>query len=1417
MCLKFISFKFQVTPSVISSDFDAISVVITVDRMTERRKQAIRNFLLSFGTDMTFRCGLPHSATGSTKKDSIFGCNGNKCLHLPKYLQGNEMLVIDTPLKVALHSSCKTSLINSLNMKHIHLTPSNSSGVCFNSQAASNKPSYPTMIDSIIESCFVEELKLHVMHIADFGFRLTIEPGSVMCPLNVIFTKMKKMSDEGITVELIQLDVAFSVPVGENGLVQFSCRHNQRQKSKHSLLSKSTVKVYPLHQLPNPGGKPIEQDEVEGTVSLKKNIKAWDEARNSVNIGNTNTDEWQEEDGNREKVYELYRHTNNNEKLLPQLCTRWNIVYSVKIYSTIAHLLLQSRLRFPLTEKSMYGLGNRTITQLQALLKHTGFVSKMGSAIVQKHGLLSRVEFSIRPHQRDRLRTTGHCNDFLLHVCLAAHDLCMGREYEFHFKHIDSQIIRTRVMSLISEALVYLKFTASHRFNMVYSNPRATAWLKAHLSLLLITTGFAPEYGTKHLNKWLEDEERYDPYDRSCTLERPLIRFNGPQPDHTSLPARTKELMSRFLSKKLHFSKGGTKILCDFITSYTSNLNPMPWYEKFSIKNKLRLSMWMLNEIIPHISKFMGKEVKEKDKKDAMWNPSSRKTKDPKEQFDDDPCWSQLGPNDAMTQHQIEKTPLPTDPVSRSIYSLLQLGTFSDLHRPIFTILLFKFILRCHCDEIHLPQGRGRGYLKLQPLAQQTNHLLKSCFEGGVILSNKELHKLCLLLKVRLVGANRNKDYYLQEMCMKYHFPCDGVVFELKYIKLSPHLQKMNSILNDVIKSDVVMLQPSTDSTSKRYHRNADNSTITIKNWKKVAQRNQPQLITHQTSKFGYKVLAQCVNLSKSPHDNNIRKFMHEKMTDISQLHNKFLTSNGLCNKTFKGAHSLEELETSNEFQLLMTGEVTTIPKSMAFIPEIILPMASIVYEMDIIFYNKQKKKTYIHVYYQSRSITYKLDGLDVTPLIKCLILSFDLNGEYSRNELSLYSSSMPIIVRYNEISMHTHSGFDPGIFGGRKRIGTNASNILPDLKSTKGQTFLDSMRKLMSELDSTASDAFESHDFLGLTSFAEELSTSTTCFTGFGTSVTDLSSHLRLPLRTLAKMLRTTDPSQLSHKTICPFFCLKFKMLTAVIVPDKRDKFTFFYGFNSRTEQVECRRVRKYNVLIDRRHAIYLYSTKTNTGYYKPIEGHPARHISFYKTLCTKYSHLSDTCLMEILTMFKEAHAIELLNEKELQDDSLRPHDKTAIMHTHVTSANPRGISLMELLQVGIRHHALMLIFPYKQKGWEACIVHHPLQEECKAESTLATFISQAPVEGIYNQYCIRGMTPVDCESGFYIILYMVIGHRTKSWSHFGTSIKKLSTEEDLSHKVKEWVYRALNGETPKNFIPNWLGQIIQVNSNTL
>ena len=73
-CKQELSSKFgsKVDVDCITVDCDAISVVITTPDMTERRKDAIRDFLLVFGSESALRCGIPNGATGHGKKTVFF-------------------------------------------------------------------------------------------------------------------------------------------------------------------------------------------------------------------------------------------------------------------------------------------------------------------------------------------------------------------------------------------------------------------------------------------------------------------------------------------------------------------------------------------------------------------------------------------------------------------------------------------------------------------------------------------------------------------------------------------------------------------------------------------------------------------------------------------------------------------------------------------------------------------------------------------------------------------------------------------------------------------------------------------------------------------------------------------------------------------------------------------------------------------------------------------------------------------------------------------------------------------------------------------------------------------------------------------------------------------------------------------------
>ena len=122
-CLQCLSTKFNVDRNLILTDVDAMSILISTDCLTSIRKTAIKSFLCLFGNEWTLRVGLPFNPTGTSRQDGVFSCYGdNKCQHLPGFLQGNEMLVLSTPVKIAMHKSCQGKLVESLERRKIHLT-----------------------------------------------------------------------------------------------------------------------------------------------------------------------------------------------------------------------------------------------------------------------------------------------------------------------------------------------------------------------------------------------------------------------------------------------------------------------------------------------------------------------------------------------------------------------------------------------------------------------------------------------------------------------------------------------------------------------------------------------------------------------------------------------------------------------------------------------------------------------------------------------------------------------------------------------------------------------------------------------------------------------------------------------------------------------------------------------------------------------------------------------------------------------------------------------------------------------------------------------------------------------------------------------------------------------------------------------
>ena len=318
-------------------DCDAISVIISFPArtLTNEKKQAIEDFFHVFGSDLS-GCSLPHSAIGSTKASGLFGCGGNMCQHLPECLQGQEMLVLNTPVKVGLHMSCKKNMNSELNSKGYYLSLSNGNNVCFDAQAAYNTPPFGIMVEAIINSCCIEGNGNHVIHVADVGSRypITTEPSQI----SRLFQAMQAMTAKGISVELAQCDIAFVSPIPNGQLVQMSLDRGQHQscQSQSPLLDGLSSTVYPLHNLPDFQGQKLSARDLKGTILLSKPDSRWRDGRNIVIASHNEQDDdaFPHDFSSNVNVTDLFASSDADAG--PQvLSTSSSSLFSVKLYSLL--------------------------------------------------------------------------------------------------------------------------------------------------------------------------------------------------------------------------------------------------------------------------------------------------------------------------------------------------------------------------------------------------------------------------------------------------------------------------------------------------------------------------------------------------------------------------------------------------------------------------------------------------------------------------------------------------------------------------------------------------------------------------------------------------------------------------------------------------------------------------------------------------------------------------------------------------------------------------------------------------------------------------------------------------------------------------------------------------------------------------
>ena len=1396
-CLKTLAKKFNANPEEINTDVDAISVLITAEDLCVTKKKEVRNFFELFGTGWTLRCRIPNSVPGSLREDGVFSCyeDNKKCQHLPSYLHGKEMLVIDTPLKIALHISCKEKLTEELLRRKIHLSPTQGEGgLCFISGRAANLPNYMDVIDAIIDSCHVPSINLHIIHVADIGFKKNISPGKSTCPLLRFFEVQDAMRKAGVKVDNCQTDIAYTIPIQAHRLVQLSCKKRKREPDgcdcthNKSILSNSKKEIYPIHGIPLRNGR-IAKNDLAGTVSLKKVPKTW-QKKDSIVISGADG-EYRENAPINDTISYLYS-ANESMDGVPEMSINPSVIQSIKLYSEIYHSYGQHRKDFPFKETDIYHIGSKQIISLKRLLREIVLSASIAFAQTRNFPTHTRIEISIRPPHGDKLRSTGHYSDLLVCVVLAVCEICEGGEFEIDYRCSDPEPLLTHLASLETEVNSLLHCRSQYTFNQIYPSHRTLEWLRSQVTLMMITAGMAPQSNLKHIKNWLNDLDRFDPFKRAdCLNSKPQVDIPSCDIDHKIYGIKIP-FQNMLLQRG--FSRGGAQLLAIFVCGTTEQKkSPLVLFTSLPFMDKLHLSRHLIAEIIPFISKHLSSDHDNDDKIETH----DTETRMHQNNNVTDKSWT---PFDSDDSH------IPADSISKGVHRISMMASFSEFERPLFLPLLLSFILRCASSSVI-------------ELDETTTQKLSYCIDEKASLSNRELRSLCSNIKID-TPANQTNRYYTDQLCREIGFPCEGVDYrEEDYYGDKPQSRSRNEILNEVFQLDLVQqIQTPCAKNKTTFFRNANNETIQI-NQRETVIENIPIEVDSDVCYSGYDAIAMISGVHDTSCNNeqlrnHVIMRLHKCVGDFKNI---FLGESGKGLPQFQGTTDLSSLEQKHEFQLKTAITLDTMEKATKFIPIIMIPLISFATETNMAFYDFEKMDTYFCTHQGRKCIVYYEDNLDCRPKGDCTIIVRHTDGKYSSKSHSASQSSLTSPPNNRQPSHPVHHrhclSFADTIPFSDKKLAH------PDIISRHKDTFIDALQNAVKAKFRNPS----SHPLLKSPldiSFLEQLHTHCTHPSVFDNSVMENCEILRRPFRAILNYLKNGEEqsfNHFNHELICPFVCLKYKITIAVFSRMNKKKKTTIYAFDLLSSKVVCQvHDSSYHVLDSRSQflhsrAIYMWTSGKKTTYYRPCT-----RLCLLSSIEYDYFHIDISCLCEMMEIMKRTHDINFILKKDVI--SLRPESQNLIIPLSIKNTQVRNGSLEEIARIGIEHIAIIVIFPYEQHHgddkWKGCIIHHPKQDKRDIENEFTCLQNSIPAHVLNNKDIdmtyIPGALPNECEAGLLMWLYVYIGHRSKSVNHLEDVTANLEASK-VTPKLREWLLEIYRDKTtPIPYAPNWVDLLL-------
>ena len=1387
----------------ISADVDAFSLVLSTCDMTETKKNTIRDFLLSydgFGSG----CGIPVRAIGAKKStDGMFGCHGSMCQHLPAILQGKEIQVMDAPLKIGLHESCKQMVIDNLGEKgRYHLPASSHTGVCINTNNAAIKPNFKDLANATIDSCQVKHLPskpIYMIHVAQLGCRSVLPDKKI----NRLFKHIKKMRDENIMVEIFQFDIAFCIRAPKNYLIQSSTtklgKVNTADVSTPSMLGNSLTKVYPLHVIPDSHGVGKIK---EGTILVKK-------------------DKWKE----CTEVTKIYSEDNEVAKSFldridkSYLTIHDGDVFSIKQYSTIAHWVMQNRAKLPLHFEDMRDISHRSMESLQALTKNLRNIVENGMKMVKSYGIGIRLEVSIRPAENKDLSRNGHFNDILLMACMALPEYL--KQWKPTVKFLPTESTERKALAMLSNLSSLLAFRKQKSFREIWKKTAAISWLQFYLSKVMITMGIIPVFELRFVRPWIKDGGVFDPFHDCPGKDSHIV--------NTKLNDQ-KERMARSLRgylRELEFSKVGQECIYKF-TMQTDERDTTKLFTNLGLQDKILLAYHLEKDILPHISQFLSgndeNSPRQEGNKSHLYRESNSLVSDSEMNNDPDSThwWDFKEPfNLHSLDKDTDKAPHPKHPMASVIVSFSLIGTIWNPKKPGFTLTLLMYVHQLIMNRLtrSAPAENNASFI---------TRLISKCKNCNTPITNEDLRELCSSLQLYVGRGRMSASHFLQALSQEYLFPSSSLSLEHFKEKVLNE-EGQNRILNDVIGTDLAIPIPGilTQAPLTRYFRTSENKYIDIANSDSIYTHTTQDQLTFSVKESSidpYRVVAKCFNstISHDDFDGALRK----KLKTYDNLARIFLTEKATVNQHFDSCKKLKDLST--RYHIPSSNSCSRMWNQ--YPPKVVFALISRARGVNITFYDRKNEKTYIYVISGSRSIKYQLSGIAIIPKKQNYIFSRTSEDCFEWNDVSNTTGN-----RYNSISSFQLERIHSEL---RRLPFTNLANQFPRISNSRTtQSFEKGVSQLLQHLDPLyiimkqdgginkhAGGNEQPHDKLGLIPFLEELSSSPTHHHGlhlFDQNTLSNCPALSCPLSMLICKLREQIQSE-DHRLICPIICLKhFNLMLAVLENIQKTKRTYLYTFDSGKQRVISTQFKGYFTFPDRPAAVFIYTNgkSSRPDLFEYTKRDKRTHRWGYNhSLLGPFSHIGPSCLKGRFLPILKTH---LKTESIIDGENFGPlHYRPPIGQSYL-SLNiivHNGWQVRYLSELDIKHSVLILIFPISRCNdadeWVICIVHHPRQDEMDALKKVKELTSIAPDRcDRYKYKTVKGKCINRCESGFFMLLYAYLGAISTTFEQFSKAVSNVHHERDLSINVRHWVSSLIARSNTVR--PFWLTQAVMDNNS--